>query len=101
MPDALRREIDEELPGCLIDFKLGRLLYADRFIHGRDRCSTPGVSLFYIFYEVRAAVDEIRLNPDEHTGWQWVGPEMLTDPGWLAATNLDDVFLKALQTAFA
>ncbi len=98
---ALKRELNEELPGCLTDFELGRLLYADRFIHGRDRRSTPGVSLFYFFYEIRATIDEIKLNPDEHTDWQWVDPKMLADSSWLAATDLDDIFLKALQTAFA
>ena len=99
--DALRRELDEELPGCLADFELDRLLYADRFIHGRDRRSAPGVSLLYIFYEIRTAVDEIRLNPNEHTDWQWVRPETLADPDWLAVTDLDDIFLKALQATFA
>ena len=97
---ALQRELDEELPGCLVAFELGRLLYADRFIHGRDRRSSPGVSLFYVFYEIRVGVKEIRLNPNEHTDWQWVSPETLADPSWLATTDLDDIFLKALQAAF-
>ena len=100
IPGALKRELNEELPGCLADVKLGRLLYADRFIHGRDRLSAAGVSLLYVFYEIRSAIDEIKLNPDEHTDWQWVSPEMLADSSWLADTDLDDIFLKALQAAF-
>ena len=93
---TLARELKEEL-NFSGQFELGRYLHADKFVDGLDRLKLPGVGIFYVFYELRLDIPNIKLDPHEHVAYQWRALEQIKDPTWLAETGLATIFQTAIQ----
>lgn len=93
IPEALRRELREELPS-LKQYSVGELLGVHRF----DRDFIPGFGLFVAFYRVETEPFDVVVS-HEHQGFRWVTLDTVGELKKTEGVMMSDAYYDAVVTA--